>query len=161
MPDKPTWYKRLDEAIRSFEALELPWIDRAMIETALNIRRRRAQQILKPLVRHTIGRNGLAHRDDVILRLRTLAAGDEASQERRRVERLRAVLAEARTTPRLLVETKKDFSEIGFASLPEGVEIRSGQITISFTAPQQALEKLLALAMAIGNDMAGFEEFAS
>ena len=43
-------------------------------------------------------------------------------------------------------------------NLPEGVRLESGCITISFTHPQQALEKLLALAMAISNDFERFEQ---
>jgi hypothetical protein len=42
-------------------------------------------------------------------------------------------------------------------NLPAGVSIAPGRITVEFAEPRQALEKLLALAMAIGNDYEQFE----
>ncbi len=66
MPDKPIWYTRLEVAIKQLETLPSPWVDRAALEFALGVGRRRAQQILQPLVRHTIGKNGLADREEVI-----------------------------------------------------------------------------------------------
>jgi hypothetical protein len=44
-----------------------------------------------------------------------------------------------------------------FENLPEGVRLEPGRITVSFDEPQEALEKLLALAMAISNDLMRFE----
>ena len=44
-----------------------------------------------------------------------------------------------------------------FAGLPAGVQLQSGRITVEFTRPQEGLEKLLALAMAISNDFDRFE----
>ena len=41
------------------------------------------------------------------------------------------------------------------ADLPPGIALAPGQITVQFATPQQALERLLA--MAIGNDFARFE----
>jgi len=45
----------------------------------------------------------------------------------------------------------------GFDDLPAGVRLEPGRITLTFDQPQQALEKLLALAMAITNDFERFE----
>jgi hypothetical protein len=44
------------------------------------------------------------------------------------------------------------------ANLPAGVTLDPGEITVRFTTPQEALEKLLALAMAIGNEWGRFEQ---
>jgi hypothetical protein len=41
-------------------------------------------------------------------------------------------------------------------NLPEGVSIAPGRITVEFAEPRQALEKLLALAMALSNDYEAF-----
>jgi hypothetical protein len=46
-------------------------------------------------------------------------------------------------------------------NLPEGVSITPGRITVTFNTTQQALERLLALAMAAGNDPLLFERMAS
>jgi hypothetical protein len=45
-------------------------------------------------------------------------------------------------------------------NLPAGVSIAPGRIIVEFTEPRDALEKLLALAMAIGNDYEAFERMA-
>ena len=42
-------------------------------------------------------------------------------------------------------------------NLPEGVSLEPGRIVVTFADPQEALQKLLALAMAAGNDLSGFE----
>jgi len=44
-----------------------------------------------------------------------------------------------------------------FVNLPAGVDLEPGRISVTFDQPQQALEKLLALAMAISNDFERFE----
>lgn len=43
-------------------------------------------------------------------------------------------------------------------NLPEGVRLEPGRITVTFDHAQQALEKLLALAMAVSNDFDRFEQ---
>jgi hypothetical protein len=43
------------------------------------------------------------------------------------------------------------------ADLPTGVSLRPGEITVQFSTTVEALEKLLAIAMAAGNDLDGFE----
>jgi len=164
MPDKPLWYTRLEDVIQQLEALPSPWVDRAALEIVLGVGRRRAQQILQPLVRHTIGRNGLADRVELIGHLRHLAAGETVHYENRRRERLAAIMNElqdrARRQPRVLVEAPIQVVNQEMDKLPRGVRVESGRIVIEFEAPQQALEKLLALAMAIGNDYGMFERLA-
>jgi hypothetical protein len=45
--------------------------------------------------------------------------------------------------------------------LPEGIVIEPGRITLRFTTSREALEKLLALAMAIRNDQSLFEQMTT
>lgn len=45
-----------------------------------------------------------------------------------------------------------------FEGLPEGVDLAPGSITVRFSTPDEALEKLLALAMAVSQNRAAFEE---
>jgi uncharacterized protein YbjT (DUF2867 family) len=162
MPDKPIWYARLETAIRQLEALPSPWIDRASLELALGVGRRRAQQILQPLVRLTIGKNGLADRDDVIRYLRDLAAGQTADFEKQRRQRLHSILdqlrLQARDQPRVLVEAPAAVVNQELDNLPPGVHLSPGRIILdSFSTPQEAKQKLLALIMAMGNDPDGFD----
>ena len=102
----------------------------------------------------------------MIAHLSALAAGEAAVYERRRRERLWEQLDRARREweerPPVLVEAPR--SEVrrierhGFAALPEGVELAPGSITVRFREPEEALRKLLALAMAIGQNRAAFED---
>ena len=60
-----------------------------------------------------------------------------------------------RTAP-VLVEVSnavvRRVQERDLQGLPEGVELSPGTITVRFSRPQEALEKLVALAMAIDHN---------
>jgi hypothetical protein len=164
MPAKPVWISRIKEICDELEALPRPFVDRATIETVLQVGRRRAQQILAPCVSQRIGSSGVADRNAVIQRLRDIAAGNEEQYEieRRRkvavvIERLRR---ERMERPQVLVEARVKVMTQQLRNLPPGVTIAPGRIIVEFTQAQQALEKLLALAMAVGNDYEAFESMA-
>jgi hypothetical protein len=102
----------------------------------------------------------VAGREELIAHLKRLAAGDEAHYERRRRQRLAQVLEGLRQAalaqPKVLVEAPTTVLHQELGNLPEGVSVSPGVISITFSSPRDALERLLALAMAIGN---GFNEF--
>lgn len=161
MPAKAAWFSRLDEIIEALRALPRPFVDRATVELLLGVGRRRAQQIIAPCVSERVGANGLVEREHFILRLRRLAEGDEGHYEieRRRkvaeiIDRLRK---ERMERPQLLVEAPPEIVNQGFEDLPAGVRLEPGRITVDFQEPQEALSKLLSLAMAISNDFDRFE----
>jgi hypothetical protein len=139
-------------------------VDRETIESLLQVGPRRAQQILRPCVTRQVGANGVADREELIAHLKRLAAGDEAHYERRRRQRLAQVLEalrqEALAQPKVLVEAPTAMLNQEFASLPDGVSVSPGAISITFSSPSEALQRLLALAMAIGNDFNEFERMA-
>jgi hypothetical protein len=62
--------------------------------------------------------------------------------------------------PQVLVEAPVGVMSQQLRNLPEGVSIGPGRITVEFSDPRQALENLLALAMAIGNEYEAFERAA-
>jgi hypothetical protein len=115
-------------------------------------------------VTRQVGVNGVAGREELIAHLKRLAAGDEAHYERRRRQRLAMVLDGLRqaalTQPKVLVEAPTAVLNRELADLPDGVSISPGAISITFSSPNEALERLLALAMAIGNDLNEFERMA-
>ena len=160
MPDKPMWLGHLEEILNQLAALPHPWVDRATIEHLLGVGRRRAQQILAPCVSFQIGSNGLADRDQLIAHLRQLASGETASYERRRRQRLAQTLDGLRTAwqNRVPVQAPAVIVNQAFADLPAGIDFAPGCITVKFETTHQALEKLLALAMAIGNDFERFDQ---
>jgi hypothetical protein len=160
MPEKPTWYGRLDEIIAALNSLPYPWVDSQTVEKLLGVGRRRAQQVLRPCVAQQVGLNGIAGRDDLIAHLRRLAAGDAAYYEKQRQLKLARVLTELHKAwtaqPRVPVAAPQSVVNRDFADLPPGVALNPGRIAVTFETPEEALQKLLALAMAIGND---FERF--
>lgn len=155
------WYSKIDDIIEALYALPRPFIDRATVEFLLGVGRRRAQQIMAPCITERVGANGLADREALVARLRRLGEGDERYFEVRRRKRLAAMVEgwrkERLEQPRLLVEAPVRVVDQEIESLPAGVRLERGRITVEFDAPREALEKLLALAMAIGNDLEGFE----
>jgi hypothetical protein len=161
VPAKPAWYSKIDDVIRELESLPRPFVDRAAVEFLLGVGRRRAQQIMAPSITDRVGSNGLADRALLIARLRQLANGDDGFYERRRRRKVAEILAQLRKErleqPRLLVEAPVQVLTQEFENLPPGVRLGPGRITVEFEGPRQALEKLLALAMAIGNDFDRFE----
>jgi len=161
MPDRPLWYSQLGNAIRELESLPFPWVSRIELETALGVGRRRAQQILQPLVRHRIGRNGLAARVEVVEHLRRLAAGQPADTEVRRRERLARVLQQLHQQtlqPRVLVEAPMAIEQQGLIDLPAGIELAPGRIVVGgFNTPDEAKQKLLALILAMANEPDEFD----
>lgn len=161
MPAKPAWYAKIEEVIQKLETLPRPFVDRPTLEFLLGVGRRRAQQIMSPCVTERVGANCLADRTVLISHLRRLARTEDAYYEQRRRQRFAEALARLRQEridhPPLLVEAPAEVQAQEFENLPEGVKLERGRITVDFEEPRQALEKLLALAMAISNDFLHFE----
>ena len=169
MPAKPWWYCKIDDVIRNLEALPRPFVDRATVEFLLGVGRRRAQQIMAPCVVDRVGTNGLADRDAFIAHLKRIASGEDAYYEEQRRQRFWAHLSEVRRewseAPPVLVEMSdaqvRRIERDDFESLPEGVELASGSIVVRFSDPEEALQKLMALAMAISQNRPGFDQRVS
>ena len=165
MPAKPTWYSCIDSIICDLQALPRPFVDRATVETLLGVGRRRAQQIMLPCITDRVGSNGLADREVLIAHLRGLARTEDAGYERTRRRKVAEVIEGLRKDrlerPQVLVAAPVRVMNQQLDRLPRGVRVESGRIIIEFDEPRQALEKLLALAMAIGNDYSMFESLAA
>lgn len=162
MPDKPSWSATLDRAIAQLEALSCADIDSGLLAEVLCLRRRRAQQILQPLVGRTVGRSSLIPKDSVIRHLRTLVSGDVVQAEKQRRARLHAQIADARRAalqPKVLVEAPVAVVNQQLENLPPGLTLAPGRIVIEgFRTMEEAQQKILALIMALGNDPEGFAE---
>jgi hypothetical protein len=163
VPDKPTWCGHLEEIAASLRSLPDPWVDRSIVQQLLGVGLRRAQQILAPCVSRQIGVNGLADREVLISHLNRLSAGEAGHYEHRRrsrlAEQLHTLQIERRSA--LMVEAPVDIVNQQLDNLPPGVAIMPGRITVTFASSREALEKLLALAMAVGNDPLWFERLAT
>ena len=163
MPDRPTWCGRLDEVIEELRKDADSWVDRSRVQGLLGVGPRRAQQILAPCVGRQVGANGLADREILIAHLLRLAAGETVHYERQRRHRLAEQLDALYRGRRegVMVAAPAAVVNQMFVNLPEGVSITPGQITVRFSGATEALQKLLALAMAIRNDHVLFERLAT
>jgi hypothetical protein len=161
VPAKPAWYSDIPDIIEKLRSSPRPFVDRATVEFLLGVGRRRAQQIMAPCIVERIGTNGLADRDRLIDRLQRLARGDDGYYEVQRRRKVAEVLDRLRKErieqPQLLVEAPAQVINQEFHNLPAGVRLEPGRVTVEFEEPREALEKLLALAMAISNDFERFE----
>lgn len=162
MPLAPRWISRINEIALVLREQPVTYVDRAKVEVLLGVGRRRAQQILAPCIARRVGANGLADREVLLRHLQTLAAGEAGDYERDRRQRVAGVIADLSRqrseNPQVLVEAPIKVLTQQLIDLPSGVRLTPGRITVDFAQPREALEKLLALAMAIGNDFRGFEE---
>ena len=156
MPAKPAWYGDLDRILDELERLPRPWVDRHTLEFILKVGPRRAQQILAPCVTEQVGTSGLADRGLLIQHLRKLAEGGSVAYERQRRHRVGSVIDDLRKRwidgSRVLVEAPPVVMAQKNEGLPTGVTHQPGQITVRFSTAREALEKLLAIAMAAGNE---------
>jgi hypothetical protein len=161
MPAKPVWYGKLDSVIATLQGLPRHTVDSATVEFLLGVGRRRAQQIMAPAVVERIGASGLADRDQLIAALQRAARGEEAYYERQRRRKLAGALEHMRRArrerPQVWIEAPAAIVKQNLEALPAAVQLEPGRITVEFADPGEALEKLLALAMAIGNDRDAFE----
>lgn len=166
MPNQPLWLHRVARAIEELESNPDPWVDRRVVETLLGVGRRRAQQLLAPLARRRIGTSIVADRDQIIHHLKKVAAGEQAHYEERRRKQLWDRIQQLRRQwieqPPVLVEISdtqiRQVEMHDFHGLPEGIELAPGSITIRFREADEALQKLMALAMAIGQNRQAFDE---
>ncbi|HYI91949.1 MAG TPA: hypothetical protein VEX68_00255 [Bryobacteraceae bacterium] len=166
MPDKPLWLVRLPEAIERLESSSDPWVDRNQIEQLLGVGRRRAQQILSTVASREVGSSRVARAADVIGYLQRIAAGEVACYDAHRRKQLWDQLGRQREKwleqPPVLVDvsgtTIQRVQRRDIDGLPEGVSLSPGNIFVSFTTPEEALEKLVALALAISRNREAFEE---
>lgn len=169
MPDKPLWLDRLPQAIRQLEANLEPWVDRPTLETLLGVGRRRAQQLLAPVASRRVGTSLVADRGALITYLKKINDGEDAYNEQQRQKqlwtRLKQVRREWVRQPPVLVEVSQ--AQIrrvelhDFNGLPAGVELAPGSIVLRFDQPEEALQKLLALAIAISKNQQAFEDRVS
>jgi hypothetical protein len=166
MPDKPLWLARLPEAIAQLKESSEPLVDRGRLETLLGIGRRRAQQLLSAVASRSIGSSRIAKVSDVVEYLERIAAGENAYYDARRRKHLWDQLGRERhqwlIQPPVLVDVETtDIKQVqlrGVEGLPEGVDLKPGCIHMTFKTPEEALEKLVALALAISRSREVFDE---
>jgi hypothetical protein len=165
MPSHPRWISNLDRIITDLEAIPDQWLDRQTVQDLLGVKARRAQQIVASCISRVVGTSALIDREAFLQQLKRIQAGEAGVYEQKRRQRVARVIHQLgrqwACNPVLNVEAPTPIVSQSLENLPPGVDLGKGQITIRFTDSKEALEKLLALAMAVGNDYEQFEAMTS
>jgi len=156
MPAQPAWLLRLPAIRAALSALAVPVLDRAMIEEVFVVRRRRAIELLHHFGGYQAGKTFLVDRASLLRQLEALEAGGEFRQEQARRRRLSEDLDRAKASLRAKAVPIPAPENIG--DLPNGAQLRPGELRIAFRDSEDLLRQLLELAMAIQDDYQRFDE---
>lgn len=156
MPRRCEWLTRLPEIRAELEQIAVPVVDRTVFEALFRVRRRRAIQLLHYFGGFQSGKTFLIDRAALLGELAKLEASGDVQREYRRKERLVAKLEQVREqarASRVAVRTTPEIYSTRLNSLPEGVRLGHGELTIRYSSSQELLERLFALAQALANDL--------
>ena len=162
MPAQPRWLLHLPEIIEDLCALDAPVAGRATIESLFGLRRRQAINLMHSFGGYQIGKTALIERGVLIERLRELAGGERFRFEHQRHERVAGRLETLRRQRQAAgVAIRVEPPPASNASLPEGVQLEAGRLSIGFTSVEDLLAKLYGIAQAAAEDFTRFEAAAS
>ena len=164
MPARPQWLLRTPLILEELAALNLPVIDRAVVERMFGVRRRRAVQLMALFGGYQAGHTFLIDRQRLLEQLEKIAAGGEFQFEQRRRERLTESLDAARHQRRaaaVSIPIARIIETETLDCLPAGMVLTPGVLRIEFNKPVELLEKLFRLARAIADNFDQFEILVS
>ena len=163
MPAKALWLLQIPEIVSQLETLDVPVVDRAIIEHFFGLRRRRAIELLHRFGGYQAGRTFLIDRRLLIEHLQRLAEGEEFQAERQRKERLGDAVGQLRRyriASRVKIPVQNDMLGQGVTGLSDGVVLEPGHLHISFLGTEDLLSKLYALSQAAAKDFDRFRAAA-
>lgn len=169
MPTPRTWLPRIEEILSILKSSTVELYDRDAIEKLFQIQRRTAL-LLMTAVGPVKQSNGF-----VVPRLQLVTwvelirdtEGQEVSRRHQALKDIDRGVEQWRSVRNQVVEADKppvtfpitdEIINSYFSRLPAGIDIRPGEISVSFdpTSPMEACQKLYALSMALVNDFGGF-----
>lgn len=160
MPAKPAWLLKIPQILEMLESVDLPVVDRAMIERLFGLRRRRAIELMHHLGGYESGgRVFLVDRRVLIHHLQRLGAGEDFEREHRRRERLDHAVDEMRrhqAAARVQIPVPPDVYQRKLADLSDGVALEPGHLHVEFCGAEELLGKLYELAQVASNDFDRF-----
>jgi hypothetical protein len=159
MPPKPQWLLRIPEILEELSSLDLPVVDRALIERIFGLKRRRAVEVLHSFGGYQAGRTFLVERRELLRRLKSIQGSPEFAFEQRRRERLTEVLEKMRkyrAAARVRIPAPPEAWRQAPTRWPEGVRLEGGRLTVEFATAEELLGRLFGIAQAAAND---FERF--
>jgi hypothetical protein len=165
MPAQALWIERLPDILQQVSVPDAPaWWDRVAIQTLFGLKRSRAVWLMRQIGAREMGAALVVDRAALERFLRNPEHRDVYQAEQFRSGRVARALGEARRDlgrRAIVIPAAADAERVDFAGLPPGIQLQRHQLTISFDAPTELLEKLFALSQALLHDYETFEEALS
>jgi hypothetical protein len=159
MPAVPLWIHRLADALPALASLPQDLVDRRTLEEILGVGKWTAWRILKQCgAEEGPGGALVCRRDSLVAKLRAVQQDGRLAPEiarRERVERyLDGMLQFASQRHKQIARNTAAETLVSsrLGSLPEGVNLKSGKLEISFQGPEDFLQKFGAVVFALQND---------
>ena len=157
MPAKPLWLLRVPAIITEVRALDAPVMDRAAFERLFGIRRRRAIDLMQGIGGFQCGRTHIVKREDVLVWLQQVQDGSEFESEHRRKQRVATQLDELhRHSGGRHIRIPVLAHAPSVPELPNGIALRPGEMSVSFTTTEDLLARLYAFAAAAAENFDAF-----
>jgi hypothetical protein len=154
MPAKPRWHADLDRIRSTVAALGAPLIDRQAIEQLFGVRPRQANNLMRGLGGYRIGTAAVVRREDLLLQLDQMAGPRGYAAQAQRKARVVESLDDLRRTVRPRRVAPPPVSN---SPLPAGARISApGELTLSFSSPEDLLGRIMGLAQSAVRDWAAF-----
>lgn len=158
MPAQPVWFQRLDEAIAILESAPADasrWVDRQSVQSLFGVSVTGAWRILTAAGAES-GPGGalVIDRNDFLPVLRRWRASRTVTEEverRGRVARRLTVIADQWRSSRT-VELPARVREVRAATLPQGVTLEPGCLTVRFVTAQEFVTQLGSVLFALQQD---------
>lgn len=157
MPETPSWAARLPEIESLLLKNPTVPITSHVLEQVLKVSRRRAQQIIAPCRDPA----GYYLPDVVIERLRALVGKIDPEHEAARRKKFASTVQTMAKEKENALMVAAPTAIVNQQFEVEGVTVSEGEIRVSFSSPIDAMQKLLALAMAMKNQPDEFECLAT
>jgi hypothetical protein len=162
LPAKPAWLLHIPEIVAHLEALEVPVVDRAIVEKLFGLRRRQAIALLHRFGGYQAGRTFLLDRRLLVEELRRVSHGEDFDSETRRQQRLGDAVDECRrnqAASQVRIPIRPEFAR-KVADLPAGICLEAGHLQVEFFGAEDLLAKLYELSQAAARDFDRFRRVA-
>jgi hypothetical protein len=157
MPAKSQWLLHLSEIVEQLRVLDVPVVDRAVIERIFGVRRRRAVELMRDFGGYRAGNTILLDRLGLIDQLEAVRAGPDVIRERRRKERLSEKLDELHRY-RSAAAVRIPVRVVLAGTMPDGVAFEAGRLMVEYGSVEELLSRLYALSQAAAQDYDGFRQ---
>ena len=159
MPAKSRWLLHIPEIVSVLSALDVPIVDRRVIEELFGVKRRQSITLMQHFGGYRSGNAVLVDRAALIEQLNAVQSGEAFEEELARKQKLYTHLdriERQRAAARVRIPVPPDIQDRDMQHLPEGIALDWKRLTIDFNGGEQLLGKLYELSQAVASDYNGF-----